>query len=412
VNQLADVLRRQAASDLQALPAALRARLSASGRVERCGSIDELRAAARRAVPRVIFDFVDGGANDEVTVARNRSDFAALELLPRVLTDVSAVDTATTVLGVPIDFPLLSAPMGLLALLHPQGEVAIARALHALGSVAMISAMASYSAEEMAELAPGPLWFQLYVWRDRGFVRELIDRALATGFRALVVTVDVPRAAERERDRRNGFGLPPRATLRSLAGGAVRPRWAYGFARRPRLTPANAVGRGGAGSQPVDVVRYLNAQFDSSLSWDHLASYREQWPGPLVVKGILHPDDARRAVDLGADAILVSNHGGRQLDHAISTIAALPAIVDAVGGDAEVYLDGGVRRGGDILKALALGARACVAGRPFAYGLAAGGEAGALRAATILRDELRAALALAGCPSIHALDRGWLRART
>ena len=262
--------------------------------------------------------------------------------------------------------------MGLNGLVHHHGELGIARALHDAGSVYVLGAMASYSIEEIATEAPGPTWFQMYIWRDRGLVRELVQRARAAGFRALVVTVDVPRAAARDRDRRNGFGLPPRVTLRSLAGGIVRPRWSAQFIRYPRMSTASIVGHGGGPDDPVGMTDYVNRQFDPTADWDDLSWFRDLWDGPLVVKGILGVEDARRAVALGADAISVSNHGGRQLDHAPSTIRALPPIVDAVGSEAEVYLDGGIRRGSDVLKALALGARACMIGRPLVYGLGAG----------------------------------------
>jgi L-lactate dehydrogenase (cytochrome) len=407
VNEFLTLLSRQLATDARTLPGRVRARFS-DERVQRCGTIAELRAAAQRGVPRVMFDFVDGAANDEVTSRRNREDFAGLEIVPRVLVDVSGVDIRTTVLGHPIDVPLLGAPMGLNGLVHHHGEAGIARAMHDAGTVHALAAMASYSIEEIAAEAPGPTWLQMYIWRDRGLVRELVERARAVGFLALVVTVDVPRAAGRDRDRRNGFALPPRVTLRSLAGGMIRPRWSAQFIRHPRMTTASIVGHGGGTDDPVGITAYVNGQFDPTADWDDLAWFRELWEGPLVVKGILGAADARRAVSAGADAVIVSNHGGRQLDHAPSTIRALGPIVDAIGSDAEVYLDGGVRRGSDVLKAVALGARACMIGRPLVYGLGAGGEAGARRAVAILEQELRTAMALAGCPSLAMADRSQL----
>jgi isopentenyl diphosphate isomerase/L-lactate dehydrogenase-like FMN-dependent dehydrogenase len=407
VNEFLTLLSRQLATDARTLPERVRTRFS-DERVQRCGNIAELRAAARRGVPRVMFDFVDGAANDEVTSRRNREDFAELEIMPRVLVDVSDVDIRTTVLGHPIDVPLLGAPMGLNGLVHHHGEAGIARAMHNAGTIHALAAMASYSIEEIAAEAPGPTWLQMYIWRDRGLVRELVDRARAVGFLALLVTVDVPRAAGRDRDRRNGFGLPPRVTLRSLAGGMIRPRWSAQFIRHPRMTTASIVGHGGGPDDPVGITAYVNGQFDPTADWDDLAWFRELWEGPLVVKGILGAADARRAVSAGADAVIVSNHGGRQLDHAPSTIRALGPIVDAIGSDAEVYLDGGVRRGSDVLKAVALGARACMIGRPLVYGLGAGGEAGARRAVAILEQELRTAMALAGCPSLATADRSQL----
>ncbi|MCW3066524.1 MAG: alpha-hydroxy-acid oxidizing protein [Solirubrobacterales bacterium] len=409
MNEFARLLGRQLSQDLRALPPTAARWLSGSARVARVGNIAEMRAAARRALPKVIFDFVDGAAGDEVTAARNQSDFARLELRPRVFVDVGEVELGTTVLGRRVALPLLGAPMGLLGLVHPDGEVALARALHGAGSLYTLSAMASRSIEEVAAEAPGPMWFQLYVWRDRGLVRALVDRARGAGHEALVLTVDVPAAAGRDRDRRNGFGLPPRVTLRTLAGGAVRPTWSTRFVRSPRVRMGTVAADGAANA--VAITRYVNEQFDPTVTWDDLTWFRELWEGPILVKGVLDERDARAAVDRGADGIIVSNHGGRQLDHAPSTIGALPAIVEAVGGDAEVYLDGGIRRGSDVMKALAAGARACLVGRPLVYGLGVGGEAGVARVVTLLREELRTAMTLAGCPSVASLDGTWLRAR-
>lgn len=408
MNEFAQLVGRQLAADLRALPARVRARLSGEARLARCRNIADLRALARRVVPGAVFDFVDGAANDEVTARRNQADFAALEIHPRVLVDVERVDLSTTVLGQRVALPLLGAPTGLTGLIHHRGEAAIAHAVQAAGSIYVLSAMASYSIEEIAREAPGPTWFQLYVWRDRGLVRELVARARAAGHGALVLTVDVPRAAVRERDLRNGFGIPPRLTLRSLGQGLVRPRWSAGFVRHPRMSVANATGRRGGASDAVSLSEYINSQFDPRLSWRDVAWLREEWSGPLLIKGILHPEDAARAASLGADGLIVSNHGGRQLDHAPSTISVLPRVVDAVAGRAEVLLDGGVRRGADVLKARALGARACLVGRPLVYGLGAGGDRGAARTMAILRDELGVAMALAGCASVASLDAGRL----
>jgi len=363
-------------------------------------------------VPRAVFDFVDGAAADEVTARSNERDLARIALRPKVLAGLEAVDLATTVLGERIALPLLGAPTGLTGLVHHRGEVGIARAVHDAGSVYVQSALASYSIEELVAAAPGPTWFQLYVWRDRGLVGELIERARAAGHRALVLTADTARLGARERDLRNGFGVPPRLTLRSLGEGLLRPRWSGDFIRRPRMTFANAVAFGGGSSNPQSLVGYIARQFDPALTWTDLTWVRDQWAGPLVVKGVLRADDAEQAVRLGADALIVSNHGGRQLDHALSSIAALPAVVDAVGEHAEVYFDGGIRRGSDILKALALGARACLSGRALVYGLAAGGDAGATRAMQLLTDELSLAMALLGCPSVRELDSGWLADRS
>jgi isopentenyl diphosphate isomerase/L-lactate dehydrogenase-like FMN-dependent dehydrogenase len=405
MNDFAELLVSQLRADVRALPGRMRERLSPEGQVARAGTIAEIRAIARRRVPRVVFDYVDGGAGDEVTLRRNTAELRATELCPRVLVDVSDVRTATTVLGEPVALPLLSAPMGLTGLMHPAAEVAIARVMHEAGSVSVLAAMASCPVEEVAAAASGPLWFQMYIWRDRGLVADMLRRAQAAGLSVLVLTLDVPCSGNRDRDRRNGFSIPPRVTLRALAGGAVHPRWSAGFVRNPRIRWGNLPDEG---MTAASLSAQTNRQFDPSATWDDIGWFRERWDGRLVVKGILHPQDARQAVRLGAEAVIVSNHGGRQLDGAPAAIRALPTVADAVAGDAEVYFDSGIRRGADIVKALALGARACLAGRALAYGLGAAGEAGARRALEILRRELRIVLALTGCPSVTELDRTWV----
>ncbi len=406
MNDFGDLIANQMRTALRQLP---HWRPSADALVARAGTIGELRAAARRRVPQVVFDYLDGAAGDELTAEHNVADLDALTLLPRVLADVSHVDTATSLLGEPAALPLIGAPMGLAGLLHPAGEVALARALSDAGSICVLSAMASYPIEEVAAAASRALWFQMYIWRDRGLAREMLQRAQAAGVSALVLTVDVPCAGNRDRDRRNGFSVPPRITLRSVSGGLAHPRWSYGFVRNPRIGWGNLPGDGGPAAAPLS--SQTNRQFDPSATWEDMRWFRERWSGPLVIKGVLHPDDARRAVRLGAQAVVVSNHGGRQLDGAPSSISALPAVVDAVAGDAEVYVDGGVRRGADIVRALGLGARACLAGRALGYGLAAAGETGTRRAVRILHEQLRTTLSLAGCPSVNVLDSSWVRPR-
>jgi isopentenyl diphosphate isomerase/L-lactate dehydrogenase-like FMN-dependent dehydrogenase len=405
MNDFADLLASQLGADLRALPERVRARLSPEGQAARAGTIAELRAAARRRLPPAVFDYLDGAAGDEVTAARNLAELRAIELRPRVLVDVSKLETATTVLGEQIALPLLGAPMGLTGLFHPSGEVALARAMHAAGSIYVLAAMASCPVEEVAGAAGGPLWFQMYFWRDRGLVADLLARARAAGMSVLVLTVDVPCAGGRDRDRRNGFSIPPRVTLRAVASGVGHPGWSAAFLRQPRIRWGNLPG---GGLSAAAFSAQVDRQFDPAVTWDDIGWFREQWGGHLVVKGILRPEDARQAVRLGAEAVVVSNHGGRQLDGAPAAIRALPAIAQAVGGEAEVYFDSGIRRGVDIVRALALGARACLAGRALAYGLSAAGEAGARRAVEILRDELRTALALAGCPSVQALGPSWV----
>ena len=305
-------------------------------------NVADMRRQAGRALPRSVLDFIEGGAEDEVTIARNRADYEALTLLPRVLRDVSAVDLSTTVLGQRVSLPVLAAPTGLTTMVHPLGEVGIAEAVSRAGTLYLLSGAGGQSPEAVAAAGTGAApWFQLYLWRDRGLVRDLLARARESGFAALAFTVDVPRGGRRERDLHNGFTIPPRITPGTLAQGLARPRWSVRFLRS-----------GGAGLGDVDrqgtpqswAVR-VNSQTDPSLTWSELEWLRGEWDRPLLVKGVLHPDDASRAVDTGADAVIVSNHGGRQLDGASSTIAALPAIAEAVGDRAEILLDGGIRRG-------------------------------------------------------------------
>jgi L-lactate dehydrogenase (cytochrome) len=407
VNDFADLVARQLAADLRGLPAAARRRFTDEGRAERCRTIADLRRLARRTVPQPIFEYADGAAWDEVTYRRNRSGFERVELLPRMLVDVSRIEMGTTALGREIALPIIGAPTGMTGLTHPDGEGAVARAAHAMGTIYTQSALSSLSIEEVSAVAPGPKWFQLYVMTDRGIAWDMLARAAAHGYEALVLTVDVAVAGIRERDIRNRFSTPPRMTLKATAQGLVRPRWSRGFVTRPRLTPGNVEVQGGA----VSHAEWVNRQFDPTVTWDDLAALREHWAGPLVIKGIMRPDDAVRAVEHGVEGIIVSNHGGRQLDHAQSTIEALPAIADAVAGRAELYLDSGVRRGTDIIAALALGARAVLIGRPLVYGLGAAGEAGARRAFELLRGELATALALAGYPRIAELGPEAVRVR-
>src|SRR4051794_41179042 len=350
---------------------------------------------ARKTVPRPIFDYADGAAWDEVTARRNRAAFEDVTLHPRALVDVSTVDLTTTVLGGEVALPIIVAPTGLTGLQHPDGEVAVARAAHAAGTITTLSTMASYSLEEVAQASAGRRWFQLYVMKDRGLVDALLDRAAASGYEALMPTVDVQVAGVRERDVRNRFSIPPRITLKTLAQGATHPRWTAGFVANPRIVPGNL---GWTGSTTGTLASSVNRSFDPRVTWDDLADLRTRWRGAIIVKGVMRADDAVRCVEHGADAIVVSNHGGRQLDGAAASIEALPAIADAVGDRCEVYLDSGVRRGTDIVKALALGARAVLIGRAMMYGLGAAGEPGVRRAFAILEEELRIALALAGYP--------------
>ncbi len=369
-------------------------------------NIDDLRLAARRRLPKAVFDYVDGGAGDEVTVRRNADGFERYALRPRVFTDVSTRDISTTLLGERLPVPVVIAPTGLIGMVRPGAEIMAARAASRLGIPFTVSSMATTSLEAVARAASPPLWFQMYIWRDRGLTRAFADRARDAGYRAICLTLDVQVLATRNRDHRHGFfTVPSRLTARTLLGALAAPAWLARMARGPFPTFANFVGVKGAGSTPQSLGAFATDQLDPSVTWRDLDWFRSVWCGPLVLKGILTAEDARLAVAHGADAIVVSNHGGRQLDGASGAIDALPEIVDAVGGRADIILDGGVRRGRDIVIAVALGAAACMVGRPVVYGVGAMGERGADLALEILRDEVDTTLALLGVRSLAELDR-------
>jgi L-lactate dehydrogenase (cytochrome) len=372
-------------------------------------SIEDLRQRARRRLPQAVFDFIDGGAHDERSLRANREDFDRLCLLPRVLTDVSKRDPSTTLLGEPIALPLVVAPTGLAGLLSRKGEVAAARAAEAAGIPYCLSQMAASSIEEVDQATKRPFWFQSYLLKDRSINQALFDRAERAGCRVLVITVDTKAQGPRERDIRNGFTVPPRVTWRNAFDVARRVRWLGDVALGPRVTFANLTGSVVGSGDIISIARFAAEQYDFTMDWSHFEWCRARWRGKLVIKGILSTQDAQRATHHGVDAIIVSNHGGRQLDGAPSPLAVLPDIVDAVGERVEVILDGGVRRGVDVIKALALGARACMAGRPFLYGLAAGGERGVRTAIELFRSELDNNLALLGRPVARELDRTCLK---
>jgi L-lactate dehydrogenase (cytochrome) len=377
-------------------------------RLARCHNVADMRRIARRRLPRAAFDYVDGGAEDEVGLRRNREGFERLELIPRVLRDVDDVDCSTSILGQPSPLPFALAPTGFTQIAHHEGERAVARAAASAGIPFTLSTVGTTSIERIAEVSDGPRWFQLYVWRDRGLAKELIDRARAAGYQALVLTVDVPVPGARERDLRNGLTIPPTLGVRTVVDGARHPHWWWRFLTGDALTFANVSDRA---AKPSGVMAYLAAQFDPSVTWDDVTWMMEQWGGPFVLKGIVSVEDAKQAATLGVNGVVVSNHGGRQLDQGPATIDALPEIVDAVGDRTEVLLDSGIRRGSDIVKALALGARACLVGRPFLYGLGVAGERGVDHAIKLLATELRRTMQLVGARTVSELDRSLVRPR-
>jgi L-lactate dehydrogenase (cytochrome)/(S)-mandelate dehydrogenase len=355
----------------------------------------------------MVWAYIENGADTELTLRENEAAYQRWALRQRVLAGVADVDLSTTVAGTALELPVLFAPTGLAGAAHWHGEVGAARAAERHGTRLVLSSASTYSVEEVAEASAESHWFQLYPWGDRELTSSLVHRARTAGYAALVVTVDVPVYGNRLREQRTGMALPPTLTPARIASAVVRPRWCWGYARHRRTSLRNLDPVGGA----VRSVAAQSAALTASIDWNDLAYLRDLWPGSLLVKGVLDPDDAERCVQLGADGIVVSNHGGRQLDRVPATIDALPAIVARVGDRADVLVDGGIRAGHDVIVALALGARACLVGRPLIYGLAGGGTDGAADVLRILRDEMRRDLTMMGIASVKQLDASCIMRR-
>ena len=367
-------------------------------------SIEDLRGMAKQRVPRAIFDFFDGGAEDEVTLRSNRAAFERVRLLPRVLVDVSAVDLKTELFGKTANLPLAIAPTGGISAGRTGAELALARAAKAFGVPFTLATPAAFTIERVAEEVGGRLWFQLYAVRDREFREKLVLRAKASGYEAMLVTVDLPVSGKRERDPRNGFVTPYNPSWRNSRDVLFKPAWLLEIMRHGLPGMANFAGYRFTTPEGTDIATAVGREMDAGLDWEALKRLRELWPRKLLLKGVERPDDAERAAALGCDGVVVSNHGGRQLDGALPTLEALPAVADAVGRKMTVLLDGGVRRGVDILKARALGAQAVLTGRATLFGVIAGGEAGARRALEILASELERSMKLCGARSVAEIS--------
>jgi len=365
--------------------------------------IEDLRDVARRKVPKAFFDYVDSGSYNEETLRANRADLEMIKLRQRVMVDVSNRSLATTIIGQNISAPFALAPIGLCGMQHGDGEILAAQAAEEAGIPFTLSTMSICSIEQVAEAASRPFWFQLYVIRDRDFSRDILERASAAKCNALVLTVDLQVLGQRHRDIRNGMTVPPEMRLRNVIEMARKPRWALSILKSKSKTFGNLAGHLEGMEDITSLAQWTNSQFDPALNWKDVEWIKKVWPGKIIIKGILDVEDARTAVKLGSDAIVVSNHGGRQLDGAPSSISALPAIAQAVGSDTEVLFDGGIRTGADLLRALALGARACLIGRAYVYGLGAAGKAGVAKAIDILQKELSVAMALTGTTRIRDL---------
>lgn len=366
-------------------------------------SIESLRRGARRILPRVLFDFCDGAAEDEITLRRNEGDFDAHELWPRMCAGFAEPDLSVELFGRKLALPVIIGPTGLSGALWPDGEKCAARAAAAAGTVYVQSHGSTCSIEELGQAQPSNRWFQVFLYRDRGLTQSFVERAQGSGAEALVLTVDNQVLGQRERDIENGFTIPPRITIRNAADMTVRMAWIRRMAGA-RITFANYKGAG-QGDDIRSLGTFIGQMLEPALSWQDVDWVRSIWRGPLVLKGILHPEDARAALEHGADGIIVSNHGGRQLDTAVSSIRALPRVAEAVAGRVPVLIDGGVRRGTDIVKALALGATACLIGRPHLWGLAVAGEAGVARVLGIYKAEITRAMMLGGWQRAADLDR-------
>jgi L-lactate dehydrogenase (cytochrome) len=370
-------------------------------RLSRAANVEDLRRMARRRLPGGVFDYIDGAAEDELTQRRNVAAFRKVEFRPRVLVDVSDVDTSTTLLGKPLACPLALAPTGFGRIADPEGELAVARAAERAGLPYTLSTMSTRSIEEVAAVSGGRRWFQVYVWRDRGLVKELLERSAESGYEAIMITVDTAVLGRRERDVRRGFTMPPQLGLDTLISGALHPSWTWSFVRAEPIAFSNVVGRSvGDGTDAINLSEYVQEQFDPGLSWRDIEWFQSHWDGPVILKGVQTVEDARLAADAGVQAIALSNHGGRQLDCAPPPLELVAPVADAVADRVEILCDGGVRRGSDIVKAIALGARACMIGRAYLYGLAAGGERGVDHVLRHLSEGVARTLALIGARRI------------
>ncbi len=369
-------------------------------------SIAVMRELARRRLPRMVFDFIEGGAEDEVTKQRNEADFQEIEFLPQPLTGTSTRDLSIELFGQNLSMPVIIGPTGLSGMVWPEGEVHAAEAASDAGTIYSMSHASTVTIEDLANKSPGPKWFQTFMYRDRGLVRSFAERAREAGYKALVLNVDSQVLGKRERDLGHGMGMPPRLRLRDGLQLARCLPWFLKMARHPKITMANYVT-----SEPQDMAslsQFVADMLDPTMSWRDVDWLRSIWSGPLLLKGVLHPDEAGLAVEHGIDGLIVSNHGGRQLDGAISSVRALPMIVDHVGDQLPVLLDGGIRRGSDVIKALALGATACLIGRPHLFGLAVAGKEGVRCVLDILRDDMDRVMTLGGWDGLSAINRSCL----
>jgi len=371
-------------------------------------TIEDLRVLAKKRVPRMFYDYADAGSWTESTYRANEDDFGKIKFRQRVAVNLENRSLRTTMIGEEVAMPVALAPTGLTGMQHPDGEILAARAAEKSGVPFTLSTMSICSIEDVAANTSKPFWFQLYVMKDRPFIERLIERARAARCSALVLTLDLQVLGQRHKDIRNGMTAPPKMTLANIANLMTKPAWCMGMLGTKRRSFGNIVGHASAVSDMSSLSSWTSQQFDPAMSWDDVAWVKQRWGGKLIIKGIMDVEDAKLAAASGADALIVSNHGGRQLDGAQSSIGALPAIVDAVGSQIEVHMDGGIRSGQDVIRALALGAKGVYIGRPFLYGLGAGGEQGVTKCLEIIRNELDLTMAFCGLRDINQVDKSIL----
>lgn len=379
------------------------------GNINRCNSIEDLNRLARKSIPGVIYDYIEGGSEDELTMARNRAAFLDYEFVPQALRDVKNVDLTTAMQGTTYAMPLFLAPTGMSRLFHYKGETAVAQAAKKRSLPYALSTVSTVSIEDIAKISGGSHFFQIYVWQNRDLVYELIDRCKKMHYTGVILAVDCACLGKRERDLRNGHGRPLEMKIRTALGGLTRPGWVYRFLTSEKLRLANMVDHLPHGGDALKTIERVNEQFDASVTWEDAAKMRDSWDGPFLLKGIQCVEDCKKAVEIGATGVVLSNHGGRQLDGAPPAITLLPDAVAATGGQLEIFIDGGVRRGADVIKAMALGATGCMIGRPYLYGLAAGGEKGVDRSLRILEEEMVRVMQLIGCDAVHKLNAGYVK---
>jgi len=371
-----------------------------------CYSFNDFRKLAKKNLPAPIFHYIDGGSDDEVTLKRNTESFLKCDLVPNILASVGEPDLSTTVFGQKIDMPLFLSPVAMQRLFHHEGDIASAKAAEKFGTFYSMSTMANSSIEEISNISGGPKMFQIYIHKLKGLTDNLIDRCKSSGFKSMCLTVDTVTAGNRERDHYWGFATPPKLNIKSILGFMKRPKWTFNYLTHKKFEMANVKAFTKKGTSiATNVMEYINEQYDPAMSWKDAEYCIKRWGGPFAIKGLMSVEDAKRAVDIGASAILLSNHGGRQLDGSRSPFYQLPAIKDAVGDKLEIILDGGIRRGTHVLKALSLGATACSFGKGFLFGLGAGGQAGVEQVLKRMREELRRDMILLGCKTIKELNK-------